>query len=78
MTKKEKAIHEKAASMMARQSTKNLLIQWALTESMPMSEELPIVRGWIADELKRRDPDAYDAWLEDDDPDAQPNKYFAC
>ena len=78
MTKKEKAIHEKAASMMARQSTKNLLIQWALTEAMPMSEELPIVRGWIADELKRRDPDAYGAWLEYDDPDAQPDKYFAC
>lgn len=32
-------------------STKQLLELWELTEQMALSPELPIVRGWLMDEL---------------------------
>ena len=45
-------------------------------EALPMTPELPIVRGWLMDEFERRDQKAFDAWSEDEDPDASPRKYF--
>ena len=40
-----------------------------------MTLELSVVRGWIMDELERRDKAAFDAWADDDDPDASPRSY---
>lgn len=40
--------------------------------------EMPMVRGWIMDELQSRDPEAFDAWIESDlDDDALP-QFFHC
>lgn len=41
-------------------STKQLLELWELTEQMALSPELPIVRGWLMDELEARDPEGFD------------------
>ena len=37
---------------------------------------IPTVRGWIMDELERRNPEAYDAWLEGPARDEDLPKYF--
>ena len=37
-------------------STKQLLELWELTERMARSPELPVVRGWLMDELEARAP----------------------
>lgn len=52
-------------------STQALLDLWDATEGAPYTPELPTVRGWIMDELQRRDPAAYAAW-QDVDPFADP------
>ena len=65
-----------ARARLAARTTVQLLTDWDLTEVLPMTPELPVVRGWIMDEFKRRDSKAYDAWLDDDDPDASPRSYF--
>ena len=51
--------------------TARLLDLWDITETAPYTPELPTVRGWIMDELQRRDPAAYAAW-QDVDPFADP------
>ena len=71
------AAETKARKMVAARTTAQLMNDWELTEAAPMTAELPIVRGWIMDELRARDPEAYDAWMDDEDIDASPRKYFA-
>ena len=65
-----------ARSLLAARTTEQLILDWELTESLPMTLELPTVRGWIMDEFKRRDAEAYESWCDDDDLDASPRKYF--
>lgn len=66
----------KARTRLANRTTEQLILDWELTEALPMFPELPTVRGWIMDEFRRRDAVAYDAWIEDDDLDASPRKYY--
>lgn len=66
----------KARNMISTRTTEQLMADWELTEIAPMSAELPIVRGWIMDELESRDPEAYDAWMDDEDLNASPRTYF--
>lgn len=65
-----------ARSRLAARTTVQLIMDWELTEALPMTPELPIVRGWIMDEFERRDKEAFEAWSDDDDPEASPRKYF--
>ena len=65
-----------ARNRLASRTTAQLILDWELTEALPMTPELPIVRGWIMDEFEHRDQKAFDAWSEDEDPDASPRKYF--
>lgn len=65
-----------ARARLADRTTEQLVMDWELTEALPMTPELPIVRGWIMDEFQRRNPEAYDAWSDDDDLDVSPRKYF--
>lgn len=48
-----------------------LLDLWDITETAPFTPELPTVRGWIMEELRRRNPEAYAAW-QDVDPITDP------
>ena len=66
----------RARNRLASRTTAQLILDWELTEALPMTPELPIVRGWLMDEFERRDQKAFDAWSEDEDPDASPRKYF--
>ena len=40
---------------------------------------VPTVRGWLIDELERRDPQACEAWIECEDPEKMdyPSLFFA-
>lgn len=50
-------------------STNELIEQFDITENMKYSFELSMVRGWIMDELEKRNPEAFDKWLDLDYPD---------
>lgn len=53
-----------ARKRVAARSDEELSVQWLFTETMPVSEELATVRGWLIDELeKRMGPERFDAWL---------------
>lgn len=47
-------------------STAQLLDVWDLTGTVP-GREIAAVRGWIMDELERRNPDGFTAWLDQDE-----------
>ena len=57
-------------------STKQLLELWELTESMERSPELPVVRGWLMDELEARDPEGFEAWMDSEDNAASPEQFI--
>lgn len=42
------------------------------------SENAPTVRGWIMDELEARNPEAFNAWIDDDELDNmdRPSLFF--
>lgn len=64
---------EKAAVQLSSRSTRDLIhdldMSGIMMEACPekFAEHMPTVRGWIMDELKRRDPEGYDAWIDQDD-----------
>lgn len=62
MTKAE----TKARAIIAAQSTARLIEQFELTELVNGSN-VYTVRGWLMDELQKRDPFAFDNWMESDD-----------
>ena len=63
-----KNAEKKARSMLSRLSLEQLIKEFDMTEDMPASFEVSMVRGWIMDELEKRDSTAYDKWLDMDYP----------
>ena len=49
-------------------SLEKLCDLWDLTENMN-GPEVPVVRGWLMDEIESRNPDGFDAWLDQDAPE---------
>lgn len=68
----------KARALIKKQSMEKIIEQYELTEKMEMSLELARVRGWLADEMEERNPEAYDRWLDymDIDFNAGPREFF--
>lgn len=64
---------EKAQVLLSKQSTKDLIAQFELTETVNDSN-VYIVRGWIMDELEKRNPEAFDKWI--DSEEDSPRKFF--
>ena len=71
------AAEAKARKMVAMRTTAQLLNDWDATEAAQYTPELPTVRGWIMDELEARNPEAFSAWMDDEDPYASPRTYYA-
>jgi hypothetical protein len=74
---------EKVAAHMATRTTKELIgdlvMSGIMLEADPkLYDRMPTVRGWIMDELKRRDPAAYDAWLDSETDDDGLFRYYHC
>lgn len=67
-----------ARERLSQQSNELLATTWLLTEAMPMSQELAVTRGWIADELeKRMTVDQFEAWLFTDGDAVDPLPFLA-
>ena len=64
-----KNAEKNARAMLSRLSVELLIKEFDMTEVMPISLELSMVRGWIIDELEKRNPEAFEKWLDLDYPD---------
>lgn len=64
-----KNAEKNAKDMLSRLSVEQLIKEFDMTEDIPISLELSMVRGWIMDELGKRNPEAFDKWLDLDYPD---------
>lgn len=58
------------------QQLADLLEEWEITSSVAYSPEIAIVRGWLMDEIERRNPEAFNAWLDGDAKDAELKWYM--
>ena len=70
----------KTPELMARETLKNsslekLLDLWELTDKMN-GPQVPTVRGWLMDEIERRHPDGFDAWMDQDAAEDQDLRRF--
>lgn len=57
----------KVAIALSRFSIKQLCDQWEETNKLEITVELATVRGWLQDELERRDQVKFDAWIMSED-----------
>ena len=64
MTNTEK----RARRLIASQSTVDIIRDFELTEQMPM------IRGWYMDELKSRNAEAFEKWI--DSAEESPRKFY--
>lgn len=69
------AAEQKAREMISKQSLDQLLTQWELT-SVINDENIPTVRGWLMDELEKRNPEALGKWLDSDAEDDKLREYM--
>ena len=70
----------KAAALIKAMTTRQLIDTFIVSDTSN-DPNVYMVRGWIMDELERRNPDAFDAWLESDDSLAGSEtlyNYFTC
>lgn len=76
-----------ALAKLQGRKTKDLIKDFILTGIMidtahktrkPYDPNLTTVRGWLMDEIERRNPDAYEAWLDSDSDDDGLLAYFHC
>ena len=54
---------KKARELISKLSLEQLLDEWELT-SVINDSHIPTVRGWLMDELEKRNPEAFDKWLD--------------
>ncbi len=64
-----------ALEMLKGCSLKKLCDLWDLTENMNGSD-VPMVRGWLMDEIASRNPDGFDAWLDQDCPEDKDLRHY--
>lgn len=68
------AAESKARARIEALTTTQILFQFDLTEKIN-NEYIPVVRGWLMDELEKRDPEAFDEWLDSEEP--TPRKFYS-
>lgn len=71
-------LRSEARRLMKMRSTKELVSDFLAT-SDKRDPRIPMVRGWIMDELERRNPKAYERWIDSEEcRDEDLPKYFGC
>ena len=65
----------RAKELISKQTLDNLLTQWELTSVMN-DPHIPTVRGWLMDELEKRNPEAFNEWLDNDEEDNTLRNYM--
>lgn len=58
---------EEMKELLSNATLAELLEEWELTSKIN-DPEIATVRGWLMDELKSRNPEAFNAWLDQDEP----------
>jgi len=71
MTKQETI----ARGTLKNSSLKKLLDLWDLTAAMN-GPQVSTVHGWLMDEIAQRNPDGFNAWLDQDAPEDQDLRRF--
>ena len=67
-TKKAEQLTAIAVAKIAARSTEQLCYDFAATEvHAGASREIAMVRGWLMDELEKRNAEAFDAWMFSDE-----------
>ena len=61
-------VEKRARRLIASQSTVDIIRDFELTEQMPM------IRGWYMDELKSRNAEAFEKWI--DSTEESPRKFY--
>lgn len=66
---------EKAKEILQSMTLMDLIDEWELTTNNndPAIYE---VRGWLMDEIERREPEGFNAWLEQEDPRDEDLKHY--
>lgn len=59
---------KKARELISNLTLDQLLDEWELTTNIT-DENIYTVRGWLMDELESRKPEAFDEWLDSDNPE---------
>lgn len=67
------AAEMKARNLIAERTTEELIEQFELTE-ISTESTIYIVRGWLMDELEKRNPEAFEAWI--DSNEDSPRKFY--
>lgn len=71
------APEKRARNLVRSLTTAQLLDQWELTTGLH-TPETAMVRGWLMDEIEKRNPEAFDAWLDADDPRDEELRNYMC
>lgn len=68
-------MNEQAKKILEKYSTADLCDLFAKTETRPYNKALATVRGWIMDEIEKRNPQGFEKWLEEYAPDNKLKNY---
>ncbi len=68
-------IPAKAQALLRNRTTARLIEDFIATKGTP-DPHIYTVRGWIMSELRLRNPEAYTAWLDQDDPTEESLREF--
>lgn len=66
---------KKAREIISNQTLADLLDEWELTTNIN-DPHIPTVRGWLMDELEKRNPEAFNEWLDNDEEDNTLRNYM--
>lgn len=69
------ALEKRAKNLIAGLITSQLLDQWESTSDIA-DPNIPTVRGWLMDELEKRFPEQFDAWMDSDCRDEDLRKFI--
>lgn len=69
------ALEKRAKNLIAGLTTSQLLDQWESTSDIA-DQNIPTVRGWLMDELEKRFPEQFDAWMDSDCRDEELRKFI--
>jgi hypothetical protein len=66
MKKSLKSLNDRKEKMMSKMSIAQLCDAFEHTNSLKIDEYVAMTRGWIADELEKRNKELFDAWIDTD------------
>lgn len=69
------ALEKRAKNLIAGLTTSQILDQWESTSDIA-DPNIPTVRGWLMDELEKRFPEQFDAWMDSDCRDEELRKFI--